>query len=207
MAISGFLFLSWRIFEIIITTPIVGMLGWFVHQYVRVNQLTPDWILVLFIVSTLALPWTFFTVISYLRARHDALFVAFVDLLFFGAFIAGVVLMRNIAKIDCSNLNAGVTTSGSYFDLNVNKTCAMLKACFALGIICVIAFFVTFILALLVHHHHKNDDKVVVKREYHNSRHSNRRSGSRDYRGSRDYDRPRSSGRSHHSTSRRNYYV
>ncbi|KAK3711690.1 hypothetical protein LTR37_009467 [Vermiconidia calcicola] len=144
MAISGFLFLSWRIFEIIITTPIVGMLGWFVHQYVRVNQLTPDYILVLFIVSTLALAWTFFTVISYLRARHDALFVAFVDLLFFGAFIAGVVLMRNIAKIDCSNLNAGVTTSGSYFDLNVNKTCAMLKACFALGIICVIAFFVTF---------------------------------------------------------------
>lgn len=145
MALSGFLFLSWRIFEIVMTVPIVGMLGWFVHQYVRVNILTPDYILVLFIVSTLALAWAFFTLISYLRARHDALFVAFVDLLFVGAFIGGVVVMRFIAKADCSNFNAGVTTSGSYFNLDVNKTCAMLKASFAFGIIDVIAFFVTFV--------------------------------------------------------------
>ena len=145
MAISGFLFLSWRIFEIIITVPIVGMLGWFVHQYVRVNQLTPDYILVLFIVSTLALAWAFFTVISYLRARHDALFVAFVDLCFVGAFIGAVVTLRFIAKANCGHLNAGITTSGSYFTYGTNKTCAMLKASFALGIIAIIAFFVTFV--------------------------------------------------------------
>ncbi|KAK5162981.1 uncharacterized protein LTR77_011036 [Saxophila tyrrhenica] len=210
MAISGFLFLSWRIFELVITVPIVGMLAWFVHQYVKVNQLTPNYILILFIVSVLALAWIVFTLIAYLRARHDAIFVALIDLGFVGAFIGGVVVMRFIAGQDCGNLNAGVTTSGSYFNWGVNKTCAMLKASFALGIIDIIAFFVTFILALLVHRHHKNDDRTTVKREYRSSgSHNRRRSGSRDYRGSRDYNRPRSSGRSHHSSSRRhnNYYV
>ena len=143
MAISGFLFLSWRIFEIIITTPIVGMLGWFVHRYNAANILTPVYILVLFIVSVLALAWEIFTVISYLRARHDALFIAFTDFLFFGAFIGGVVVMRFITKVSCSNFAIGIGTRGSYFDADVNKQCAMLKASFALGIICVIAFFVT----------------------------------------------------------------
>lgn len=53
--------------------------------------------------------------------------------------------MRGIAGADCSNLNAGITTSGSYFDYSVNKTCAMLKASFALGIIDILAFAVTFV--------------------------------------------------------------
>ena len=145
MVLSGFLFLSWRIFEIVMTVPIVGMLGWFVHQYVKVNQLTPDYILVLFIVATLALAWAVFTVVSYLRARHDALFVAFVDLLFFGAFVGGVVALRFIANANCGSISAGVTTSGSYFNVDVNKTCSMLKASFAFGIIDVISFFVTFV--------------------------------------------------------------
>jgi hypothetical protein len=144
MAFSGFLFLSWRIFELVITIPIVGMLAWFVHQYVRANQLTPNYILILFIVSVLALAWVVFTIISYVRARHDALFVALVDLGFVGAFIGAVVTLRFITRIDCGGgINAGVTTSGSWFDLNVNKTCAMLKASFALGIIDILAFAVT----------------------------------------------------------------
>ncbi|KAK3057887.1 hypothetical protein LTR09_000962 [Extremus antarcticus] len=212
MALSGFLFLSWRIFELLITIPIVGMLAWFVHQYVRANQLTPEYILILFIISTLALAWIVFTLIAYLRARHDALFVAVIDLGFVGAFIGAVVVMRFVAKQNCSNLNAGVTTSGSYFNYNVNKTCAMLKASFALAIIDILAFAVTFFLALLVHRNHRNDGGVVVKREYRSSGSQHRRrSGSREVRGSRDYARPRSSGgggRSHYSSSRRqNYYV
>ena len=145
MAISGFLFLSWRIFEIVITTPIVGMLGWFVHRYNAANALTPTYILVLFIVSVLALAWEIFTVISYLRARHDALFIAFTDLCFIGAFIGGVVVLRWITNVSCGNLDAGITTSGSYFNASVGKQCAMLNASFALGIICILAFAVTFV--------------------------------------------------------------
>lgn len=149
MAISGFLFLSWRLFEIITLTPIVGMLGWFVSRYNDANQLTPNLILVLFIVSVLALTWAVFTVVSYLRARHDALFVALVDLGFVGALIAGVVVMRSVAGTHCSNAGFSVNIDGvsgnSSFYFNINKYCAMLKASFALGIINIIAFFVTFV--------------------------------------------------------------
>ena len=145
MAISGFLFLSWRIFEIIILVPIVGMLAWFVSNYVSANQLTPNYILVLFIVSVLALAWALATMINYLRARHDALFVAFIDLCFVGALIGGVVVLRFIAGQNCSDFNFYISNNGSDASLNVNKTCAMLKASFALAIIAIIAFFVTFV--------------------------------------------------------------
>ncbi|KAM3415305.1 hypothetical protein BST61_g8834 [Cercospora zeina] len=219
MAIAGFLFLSWRLFEIITLVPIVGMLGWFVNGFVDNNQLTPNFILVLFIVSVLALAWAVFTVISYLRARHDALFVALIDLAFVGALIAGVVELRGIRNADCANFTTGNIYvnlgplgyygregSGNSFGVNVNKTCAMLKASWALAIINIIAFFVTFLLALLVHHHHKDDDRVVVKRTTtHHSRHGHRRSGSRSRSRGGYVDGSRRS--THRSSSRRQYYV
>jgi len=157
MAISGLFFILLRIFEIIVTIPILGMLAYFVHGYVVSNQLTPTYILVLFIASVLAAAWAIATLFSYLQARRSALFVALVDLAFVGTFIAGVYLLRGIAGQNCSNFTAG----GFYFDLgpfgyygrqsnspwalNVNKTCAMLKACFALAIIDIILFFMTFV--------------------------------------------------------------
>ncbi|KAK5123392.1 hypothetical protein LTR85_002824 [Meristemomyces frigidus] len=210
--ISGALFLAWRIFEILVTIPIMGMLAWFVHQYVKSNLLTPSYILVLFIVSVIALAWAIFTTIDYLRARHDALFVALFDLGLVGALIAGVYYLRGPGTANCTNASAGTTSGGVYFSINTNRDCAMLKASFALGIIDIIAFFITFLLALLVHRNHRNDDKVVVKREYRSSgQHSRHRSRSRDVtRSSRDYgrdQRPSSRRRSHQSSSRRQYYV
>ncbi|KAK0281619.1 hypothetical protein LTR35_007298 [Friedmanniomyces endolithicus] len=212
MAVSGFLFLAWRLFEIITLIPIMGMLAWFVHQYVHANLLTPAYILVLFIVSVIALAWAIFTTIDYLRARHDALSVAFFDLAIVGALIAGVYYLRGIAGQNCTTGNAGASNGGVYINVNTNKTCAMLKASFALAIIDILAFFVTFLLALLVHRNHRNDDRVVVKREYRSSNSNSRgahRSRSRDHRSSRDYDNRPSGGsrRSHQSNSRRQYYV
>lgn len=144
MAISGFLFLSWRIFELITLVPIVGMLGWFVHRFNDANLLTPEYVLVMFIVSVLALAWVFFTTISYLRARHDALFVALVDLGFVGALIAGVYYLRAYGGANCTHSYASLN-NGIYINVNTNKQCAMLKASFALGIIDIISFFVTFV--------------------------------------------------------------
>ncbi|KAF2717919.1 hypothetical protein K431DRAFT_275973 [Polychaeton citri CBS 116435] len=214
MALSGFLFICWRIFEIITLVPIVGMLGWFVSRYDNANLITPTYILVLFIVSVLALAWAFFTLIQYYRAKHDAAFVGIVDLLFMGALIGGVVELRGITGANCSN-----TSSNDYYGsaggftlygpgINVNKECAMLKASFALGIVDIIAFFITCILAFLVHRRHRDDDRVIVKREYHTSRHGHR-SRSRDHRGSRDYGSrpPRTGSRSHYSSRRSNTYV
>lgn len=137
--------------------PPVGMLAWFVNGYVTNNQLTPNFVLVLFIVTVLALAWTLATLLDYLRARHDALFVALIDLCFVGALIAGVVVLRFIAGADCNNYvgdssfyGLGVFGypgyySGNGWAANPNKTCSMLKASFAFGIINIIAFFVTFV--------------------------------------------------------------
>jgi hypothetical protein len=112
---------------------------WFDSQLLR----TPTDILVLFIVSTLAVVWTIGTLFLYSRAKHSAGFVAFVDLLFVGAFIGAVYVLRRIADADCSNwtrgdshgLSAfGWSISGTFPSLAVNKQCAMLKASWAFGI-------------------------------------------------------------------------
>jgi len=205
MSFSGFSFILWRLLEIITLIPTMGMLAWFVHIFDVNNERTPDKYLVLFIVSVLALAWAIGTLFLYTRAKHSAGFVAFVDLLFVGAFIGAVWCLREMAGADCSNwgrtgsyyTDFGLfTVSGNKYGLNVDKTCAMAKACFAFGIMNCIFFFITFILALLVHRHFESRDRVVVKRETtHVSRHSHRGHRSRS---------PR---HSHHSRRTSSHYV
>ncbi|KAF9735265.1 hypothetical protein PMIN06_000652 [Paraphaeosphaeria minitans] len=198
MSFWGISFMFWRVMEIITLIPTMGMLAWFVHWFDSRLLRTPTDILVLFIVSTLAVAWTIGTLFLYSRARHSAGFVAFVDLLFVGAFIGAVYTLRHIADADCSNWTRGDqhgisafgwTASGTFPSLNVNRQCAMLKASWAFGIMNCIFFAFTFILALLVHRHYDSRDRVVVKREvHHRSSHHHSRS-------------PRRSHHSHHSRS------
>lgn len=120
------------------------------------NQLTPIFILVLFIVATLALAWAVGTLFLYFRARSSGAFVAFVDLLFVGALIAAVYELRAITDVSCNNfrtensiyLNLGPfgfvgATQGDPLSSNAHKNCAMLKASFAFGIMNIIFFFLT----------------------------------------------------------------
>ena len=147
MSFSGFTFIFWRIMEIIMLIPTLGMLAWFVDRYNDASLLTPNSVLVLFIVSVLAAAWALGTLFLYSRAKHSAKFVAFVDLLFVGAFIGAVWCLRGIAKADCSNWRANgsystdlgiITVSGNRFNLDIDKECAMLKASFAFGIMYVL---------------------------------------------------------------------
>ncbi|KAH8698102.1 hypothetical protein GQ44DRAFT_633369 [Phaeosphaeriaceae sp. PMI808] len=184
MSISGLSFWFWRIFQIITLIPTLGMLAWFVDWYNTRNLLTPRSILILFIIAVLGAVWTLGTLFLYARARHSANFVAFIDLLFVGAFIGAVYELRGIAKADCSkwsttgsySTDLGLfTVSGDKFGLNVDRQCAMLKASWVFGIMNIIFFFITCLLAILVHRHHRGDrDRVVVKREVHRSRHGHR---------------------------------
>ncbi|KAL1612922.1 hypothetical protein SLS60_001152 [Paraconiothyrium brasiliense] len=125
MSFSGISFIFWRIMEIITLIPTMGML-------VRRPY-----------VSTLAVAWTIGTLFLYRTARHSAGFVAFVDLLFVGAFIGAVYELRRISDADCSNWTRGDThgisafgwsVTGTFPTLNVNRQCAMLKASWAFGI-------------------------------------------------------------------------
>jgi hypothetical protein len=142
MSFSGLSFWFWRIFQILTLIPTLGMLAWFVDFYNSRNLLTPRSILILFIVSVLGAAWAMGTLFLYAKARHSAKFVAFIDLLFVGAFIGAVYELRGIADADCSNWQStsysrdlGVfTISGDRPFLNVDRQCAMLKASWAFGI-------------------------------------------------------------------------
>jgi hypothetical protein len=155
--LPGITFATWRFFEIFTLIPTVGMLSWFVHNFTKVNELTPTSILVLFIVSVLACFWAIVTLLGYSSTKYNGHFCAFIDACFMGGFIAGVYYLRGIAHADCSNwtphnvsgadnLGGIVSFSGSVYDpfsFQVNKSCAMLKASFAFGIMNVIFFAIT----------------------------------------------------------------
>lgn len=139
--------------------------------------------------------------------RRNAAFVALVDLLFVGAFIAADYELRGIGSADCTNFTAGSIfvnlgtfgtfgyTNGSHWAVNTNKTCAMLKSSWAFGIINTILFFFSSLLALLLHRHERRETIVRERRVHrsHSSRHGSRRS--------------HSGGSRRHSSSRRQYYV
>jgi hypothetical protein len=146
--------------------------------------------------------WCVDTVLRFGSTKRSAIFVSFIDLCFFGALIAGIYQLRFIAGADCNHWDVGsVSVSlgpfGSFtFQSNavpdVNKTCAMLKASFAIGIMEVVFFSFTAFFALLIFQHHREEDVVVketvVRRRSHSSRrghhhnHSRRGSSSRhDY--------------------------
>ncbi|KAI1459845.1 hypothetical protein F4805DRAFT_33512 [Annulohypoxylon moriforme] len=181
-------FTFWRFVQIVTLIPTMGMLAYFVNGYVQSNALTPNYILVLFIVSVLALAWSIYTLFSYHRSSSNATFVAIIDLLFVGAFIGAVWALRMIANADCTHITRGDSwdvsfgifgsASGTTLGVDVNKTCAMLKACFAFGIMNCIFFFITSILACLHGDRASSGDRVTYYRETHSHRHGHRSSRS-----------------------------
>ncbi|KAI9841342.1 MAG: hypothetical protein M1837_000775 [Sclerophora amabilis] len=197
MVLSGAFFSFFRLSQIVTLIPTLGMLAYFVNGYVTSNVLTPNYILILFIISVLGAAWAIFTLFSYSHTKRSALGVALVDLGIMGVLIAAVYELRGIASADCTSFtesrgsfyfDLGVfgdfgAQYGSKWALNTNKTCAMLKASFAFGIMNIIFFFMTAIFAGFIHRHHR--DRVVS--ESHSRRHSHRRSS----RGSHSSRRPR----------------
>jgi hypothetical protein len=163
----------------------MGMLAYFVNGYVNNNQLTPDYILILFITSVLALAWAIFTLFAYHRSSTNATFLALVDLAFVGAFIASVYYLRFIAGANCTSVSPGSysvslgvfgTFNGNDLTITTQKICAMLKACFAFGIMNCIFFFITAILAWI--HSDRSSEKTYY-RETHRTRNTGHRGSSR----------------------------
>lgn len=170
----------------------MGMLSYFIHGYSSRNILSPNYILILFIVSVLGLAWAIFTLFSYHRSSSNARFVGLIDLCFVGALIAGVYYLGFISGANCSHIVPGDKWDVKFgpfgyaqlngFHVSVDKTCAMLKACFAFGIMNCIFFFFTSVLAWF---HGDRHEKEVYRRESHHHRsssghhHHRHRSGSR----------------------------
>ncbi|KAI8623204.1 hypothetical protein F5Y19DRAFT_391374 [Xylariaceae sp. FL1651] len=196
--IFAIFFAIWRFLQIITLIPTIGLLAYFVDGYNRVNALTPDYILILFIVSVLAAAWAIFTLFSYHRSSTNATFVAIVDILFVGAFIGAVYELRFITDADCTHVVPGSSVDVSLgifgsanvngVDVQVDKSCAMLKASFAFGILNTIFFFFTSILACMHGDRMSSRDRKTYVRETHVHRHGHRSSRS-----------PHSRHSSHHS--------
>jgi len=205
-------FISFRLFELVTLIPTLGMLAWFVGLYVNANQLTPNYILALFIVSVLAAAWALATLFRRDSTRRSAAFVAFIDLCFVGALIGGIYELRDIANYDCINVSGGPSVSGDYdqngnvitispvhitfnaYTTDVNKTCSMLKASWAFAIMNCMFFFVTFLVCLMLHRSERGVvvEKTTYRRRSHDSRRGHSAHGSHR--------------RSSHD-SRRQYYV
>ncbi|UKZ75752.1 hypothetical protein TrVFT333_003445 [Trichoderma virens FT-333] len=173
-------FVCTRFSQIVTLTPPVGMLSWFVGKFNDANVLTPNAILVLFIVTALALAWSVFTLLAYSRSSHNALFVAFVDLCFLGALVAGIYFLRGIQFADCQDPARDEIWFNKIHDVGipgfswaVNKPCAMLKASWAFAIMNTVFFAVT---AFAAWSH--GDSDVYVEREQIVRRRSHSHSGS-----------------------------
>ncbi|KKZ66365.1 hypothetical protein EMCG_07868 [[Emmonsia] crescens] len=178
--IAGFFFICWRLGQLVTLIIPIGILSWFVDGFVKNNQLTPTYVLVLFIVSVLGIFWALDTLVRHANAKRSAHFVAFIDICFVGSFIAGVYQLRRIANADCGNFRLDPLTLSlgpfGFAGQRANnplardpvKVCAMLKTSFAFGIMNIGSFFITSILAVLMH---KDDEKE-------NEKSSSRRRGS-----------------------------
>jgi len=188
MFFSSLFFILWRLTEITFLIPIIGMLAYFVHGFVSANMLTPSYILVLFITSVIAIFWCLDTLIRLGTTKRSAIFVAFVDLCFFGALIAGVYQLAFISNADCGNFSNGkiIISLGPFGVLgysgnvapNLNKTCSMLKASFALGIMEVVFFFGTACFAAMLHRNREVVEETVVRRRSHSNHRGHHRRGS-----------------------------
>lgn len=132
--------------------------------------------------SVLGAVWAIATLLRRKSTRRSAIFVSFIDLCFVGALIAGVYELRGITNANCADFK---TSSNFYFSLDsngfsgqspfsfsLNKSCAMLKAAFAFGIMNIIFFFMTSVLLLFMHR--REDKEVVVKETYRRRSHDSR---------------------------------
>ncbi|MCJ1397161.1 hypothetical protein MMC11_000353 [Xylographa trunciseda] len=110
--LAGWIFDFFRLLELVTLIPTLGMLAFFVNGYVSQNELTPNYILVLFIVSVLAAVWALVTLFRRQSTRESAAFVAFVDICFVGAFIGAVYTLRGIANANCTSVSGGFSSTG-----------------------------------------------------------------------------------------------
>lgn len=144
-----------RLNQLLTLIPTIGMLAWFVGQYRTNGMLTPDSILILFVVSVLAAAWAVATVIKYSFTKQAGKFMAFIEFLFSMTLIAAVYQLRFVTKTSCKS-GSGSWTDGR-LNIEFSKTCAMLKASFAFGIMNIVYFFTNSIVIFMLGKKHSGD--------------------------------------------------
>ncbi|PUU81931.1 hypothetical protein B9Z19DRAFT_969928 [Tuber borchii] len=168
-----------RVLEVLTLIPCWAILAALISVYNKNGVAPPSGIVCLFIVALLASIWSFCVLITAMRARNTALWMTIFDIGFFAALIAGVVLLSNIASVQCVMApvtGAIITSDGekiwpsgvNFNDWNTrvwsnNHNCSLAKAAWGLGITNIILFFITALLAATVYRNNEEEDQMVEK--------------------------------------------
>lgn len=169
-----------RALQVLTLIPCWAILAALINVWNKNGVAPPPGIVCLFVVALLASIWSFCVLITTMRARNTALWMTLFDIGFFAALIAGVVLLSNIANVECVVAPVtGViyTSDGEKIwpnGVNVNNNwntriwsnnhnCSLAKAAWGLGITNIILFFITAILAAIVYKQNEEEDELVEK--------------------------------------------
>jgi hypothetical protein len=145
--VFGILFSVARVFELLTMIPVLGIMGWYIHGFAVVNILTPDYILVLFIVSVVAVVWALLTLIAIGSTRRSGIMIGLIDIGVLGGLIAGIYILRGIGTSNCASASWGAIdidlgpfgvwgeSWGSPYAQDIDQNCGLLKAAWALAII------------------------------------------------------------------------
>lgn len=109
-----------RILQILTLISAWALLASIVSDYNSQSENTPGKVLLLFIVCILASVWSICVLITVLRARNSALWIALWDLVAMGLLIAGVVAISGIVNYDCTAIRVTSLPSRDYVAVDAN---------------------------------------------------------------------------------------
>jgi len=157
-----------RVLEVLTLIPAWAMMAAIVAAYNDHTLKTPGGIICLFVTTLLASIWAFCILITTMRAKNTALWIAFWDIVAMGILIAGVATTANTANT-CSAVSTTIvvdsngqtvstnTTSRNGGDVVTNNSqdCGLLKAAWGLAIANIIFFVITAALAIVIYQKNK----------------------------------------------------
>lgn len=174
-----------RVIQVLTLIPAWAVLAAVIDHYNRNNAQTPGSIIFLFVVTLLASVWSFCVLITFLRARNTALWMTFFDIVAMALLIAAVVVLSNIANVDCVAVRVnevqynltGVNSNQAWWNTRrlakrdetdgpytYRQHCGEIKAAWGLAIANIIFFFITAILAALIYR--ENQEPPVVREKF-----------------------------------------
>lgn len=165
-----------RIFQILTLIACWAILAVLVNIYNRNGNVAPAGVLCLFIVALLASVWAFCVLITQVRARNKAYWMAVGDILLLPGLIAGVILISDITR-QCSSAwdqvfyatdgatkvyPAGVVGIGDPVWRD-DHNCNLARAAMGLGIANIILFLISAILAIMVVVQNRREDEELMR--------------------------------------------
>jgi len=181
-----------RVLQILTLIPAWAILAAVMADYGHTDAKTPGEIQFLFVVTLLASIWSFCILITYLRAKNTALWMTFFDVVAMALLIASVIVISNIANVECVAVEVDrvttdtpPTTNSDYDNWNPDvkwwntkrlvkrieddgvytyrQHCGNIKAAWGLAIANIVLFLITAILTAVIYKGNKDSERPVMR--------------------------------------------